>query len=351
MERLDIAIAGGGIMGLATALELTAAGRKVTVFDRTEAMSEASRAAAGMLAGEDPENPPELRELARYSLSIYPEFLARIEELSGTRIPIRTTQTIQGVEHLPAGATELSAAQLQQLAPGINPQGWHFYLMEERSFDAWDLAETLPAAATAAGVELREQTPVLHVRRIDNAVLVETPTGAFAAEAFLNASGAWSPALDSALPVAPRKGHMLTAELPGPHQTELVLRTPKVYIVPRGGNRYTIGPTLEDEGFNKDLHADRVQALFEKAQELWPVLRNAQVAETWVGLRPGSQDDLPIIDAAGPRCWVATGHFKNGILLGPGTARALSHWMLGRQPQIDLSPFRAARFSPAPVSS
>jgi glycine oxidase len=351
MDRLDVAIAGGGIMGLATALELAAAGRKVTVFDRTEAMSEASRAAAGMLAGEDPENPPALTELARYSLSIYPEFLARIEELSGSRIPIRTTATIQGVEHLPAGAAELTPEQLQELAPGINPNGWHFYRMEERSFDAWDLAEALPGAATAAGVQLREQTPVLRVRSTAGGVLVETPTGAYEAEAFLNTSGAWSPVLDSALPVAPRKGHMLTAELPGPDQTELVLRTPKVYIVPRGGNRYTIGPTLEDEGFNKDLHSDRIQALLEKAQDLWPVLRNAHVADTWVGLRPGSEDDLPIIDAAGPRCWVATGHFKNGILLGPGTARAVSRWILGRQPEIDLSPFRAARFSPASISS
>lgn len=351
MDRLDVAIAGGGIMGLSTALELAAAGRRVTVFDRTEAMSEASRAAAGMLAVDDPENPPELHNLARYSLSLYPEFLARIEELSGVRIPIRTTTTIQGVEHLPTGATELLPAQLQELAPGINPNGWHFYLMQERSFDAWDLAEALPGAARAAGIHLLEQTPVLRVLNRADAVQIETPTGVFEAEAFLNATGAWSPVLDSALPVAPRKGHMLTAELPGPLQTECVLRTPKVYIVPRGGNRYTIGPTLEDEGFNKAVHPERIQALFEKAHDLWPVLTNAQVAETWVGLRPGSEDDLPIIDTAGERCWVATGHFKNGILLGPGTARALSHWILGRQPEIDLAPFRAARFFPAAISS
>lgn len=349
MDRLDVAIAGGGIIGLATALDLAAEGRKVTVFDRTEAMSEASRAAAGMLAGDDPENPPELHQLAQFSLSVYPGFLARIEELTGTRIPIRTTVTIQGVEHLPPGATALTAAELEEIAPGIIPSGWHFYRMEERSFDAWDLAEALPGAARAAGIGLRERTPVLRVERRNGGLSVETTRGAFEASAFLNATGAWSPSLHSSLPVGPRKGHMLTAQLPGRRQTECVLRTPRVYVVPRGNGRYTIGPTLEDAGFDKEVYPDRIQALFQKAQELWPALRDGQIAESWVGLRPGSEDGLPIIDTAGEHCWIGTGHFKNGIMLGPGTGRVLSRWMLGDEPPVDLSPFRAARF--APVSS
>src|ERR1700691_4403015 len=136
MKTADVAIAGGGIIGLATALELAAAGRKVAVFDRGEAMSEASRAAAGMLAGKDPENPRELRELTRLSLALYPDFLARVEELCGAKIPVRTTTTVQGVRHLPAGEKALSDAEVQELAPGANSADCFFYWIEEKSFDA-----------------------------------------------------------------------------------------------------------------------------------------------------------------------------------------------------------------------
>lgn len=351
MHSADFAIAGGGIIGLATALDLTLAGHKVTVFDRGEAMSEASRAAAGMLAGTDPENPPQLRELAALSLSLYPEFLARVEELSGGRIPIRTTLTLQGTHHLPEGTTALAESEVQQLAPGIQTGEWSFFLIEERSFDAWDLAESLPAAVRAAGVDLREHTPVNRVTASGSGVQLETCAGPFHAGAFLNAAGAWAPVLDPALPVAPRKGHMLTASLPGERQTQCVLRTPRVYIVPRGDGRYTIGPTLEDVGFDKDVYPDRIQALFEKARELWPALRDASVADTWAGFRPGSADGLPIIDRSGEHTWIATGHFKNGIMLGPGTGRAVSQWMTGSPVAIDLAPFRMSRFAAVPAAS
>ena len=350
MKSADVAIAGGGIIGLATALELAAAGCKVAVFDRTEAMSEASRAAAGMLAGTDPENPPELAELARMSLSLYPAFLARVEELSGAKIPIRTTVTLQGVRTLPEGVTALRDVEIQKLAPGANTHGWSFYWMEENSFDAWDLAEALPAAALAAGIEMREHTSVRGLRAGNGGVELETSAGRIAAGSFLNAAGAWAASIHGNLPVSPRKGHMITAELPGKNQMQCVLRTPKVYIVPRGKGRYTIGPTLENAGFDKEVYPGQIQELFQKAQELWPTLREGTIAETWAGLRPGSDDGLPIIDQAEDHCWVATGHFKNGILLGPGTARVVGQWMTGGQPPMDLSPFRASRFAASCVS-
>jgi len=351
MKRADVAIAGAGIIGLTTALELAAAGWNVSVFDRSEAMSEASRAAAGMLAGGDPENPVELRALSRLSLAVYPEFLARVESLSGAKIPIRTTRTVQGVQHLPREATILSDAELQALAPGASGGAWQFIMLEELSFDAWDLAETLPAAVRAAGIALREHTPVLSVSGGKGGADIVTASGTHSAGAFLNATGAWAAALDRALPVAPRKGHMLTADLPGDLQMRCVLRTPAVYIVPRGGNRYTVGSTVEEAGFDRKVDPERIQELFSRAVALWPPLREANVAETWVGFRPGSEDGLPIIDQTGEHGWVATGHFKNGILLGPGTGRVLSEWMTGGQPPIDLSPFRLGRFALSPASS
>jgi glycine oxidase len=345
MRSADTAIAGGGIIGLATALELAGAGQKVTVFDRGEAMSEASRAAAGMLAGDDPENPGEIHDLARLSLALYPEFLNRVEDLSGKKIPIRTTVTVQGTRSLPRGKTALSQAEMEELAPGAHSDAWHFYLMEERSFDAWDLAEALPGAARAAGIEIRENNGVRSARSSTGGVDVETAGGLFSAGSFLNAAGAWASNIHEAAPVRPRKGHMLTAELPGERQMHCVLRTPSVYIVPRGGGRYTVGPTVEDAGFDKEVDPDQIQRLFHKAMELWPALRDGQIAETWTGLRPGSEDGLPILDAAGDHSWIAAGHFKNGILLGPATARTVSQWMTGGQPAVDLWAFRATRFA------
>ncbi len=351
MNRADVAIAGAGIIGLATALELTAAGCSVTVFDQSEAMSEASRAAAGMLAGADPEDPAELRELASLSLALYPEFLSRIESLSAKKIPIRTTRTVLGVRALPRGTKAVSETEVQSLAPGANTHGREFLLLAEQSFDAWDLAEALPAAARAGGIELRERTAVLSVHGAASGAELVTAAGSFSAGAFLNACGAWAPNLDRALPVVPRKGHMLTAELPGEVQMQCVLRTPQVYVVPRGGNRYTVGPTVEDAGFDRNVDPLRIQELFSRAVELWPPLRDASITETWVGFRPGSDDGLPIIDQTVDCCWVATGHFKNGIMLGPGTGRILSQWMRGQQPGIDLSPFRFGRFATSAAAS
>lgn len=348
MSATDVAIAGGGIIGLATAMELAAAGFGVTVFDKAEAMSEASRAAVGMLAGNDPENPPELRELARLSLRLYPEFLARVEELSGVKIPIRTTVTVQGMKHLPEGLTALNDAQVEDLAPGIAVNGWRFALLEEKSFDAWDLAEALPAAALRAGVAMREHCAVRQVRSGSGGVTVETAAGMFPAAVFVNCAGAWSAALN-AVPVSPRKGHLLTAVLPGTRQMRCVLRTAEVYIVPRGDHRYTVGPTVESAGFDKNVDQERIQELFHRAAQLWPPLREARVAETWTGLRPGSEDGLPIVDRLDANRWVATGHYKNGILLGPGTGRAMSQWICRETPEVELSAFRSGRFAAAPA--
>ena len=356
MKRTDVAIAGAGIIGLTTALDLATAGCKVTVFDRSEAMSEASRAAAGMLAGADPENPVELRKLAHLSLACYPEFLSRVEDLSQKKVPVRTTSTLQGVHHLPSGtkapeAKFLTEAEIQAVAPGANIEGWEFLQIQEKSIDAWDLAEAFPAAARAANIELREHAAVLSVHSGNGALEIVTAAGTFSAGLFLNATGAWAPGLEPAIPVAPRKGHMLTAELSGEVQMHCVLRTPNVYIIPRGANRYTVGSTVEDAGFDRTVDPLRIQALFSRATDLWPPLRDASIAEAWVGFRPGSTDGLPIIDQTAENCWIATGHFKNGILLGPGTGRVVSQWMLGRQPDVDLSPFRCGRFVLAAATS
>lgn len=344
MKTADVAIAGGGIIGLATALELAASGVRVVVFDRREAMSEASRAAAGMLAGTDPENPPELAGLARLSVSLYPEFLSRVEELSGAKVPVRTTRTLHGVRRAPDATTPLSKAEVLQLAPGARTSEWSFLHLDEQSIDPWDLAEALPAAAQAAGIELRERTAVSRVLSNNKSVELETSEGLFSAGAFLNATGAWASDIHPGLLVGPRKGHIMTVYLHSETQMQCVLRSSKIYIVPRGNCRYTIGATVENAGYNKDVDPERIEELFRRAVELWPPLRDATIVDTWTGLRPGSGDGLPVIDKADEYGWIATGHFKNGIMLGPGTGRVVKQWITGESPWVSLAPFRLSRF-------
>lgn len=349
MRQAEIAIAGAGIIGLSTALELASAGLSVTVFERGQAMRESSWAAAGMLAAADPENPAALRPLSQLSISIYPEFLAKVERLSGKRIPIRTTQTLQGSHTLPPQAEQLSPGAIQSLAPGLTPGSLSFFLLEEQSLDPRDIAKALPEAARAAGVVLLEQTSVLRVDSDSSPLKIHTTGGEWTADTFINACGAWAASLAD-VPIAPRKGQMLLVQSPEP--LAVTLRTPHLYLVPRGDGRIVIGATVENAGYDKEVCPSSIAALRSGAAELWPPIREAQILETWAGLRPAAADSLPVLGEEATneaksigRCWLALGHFRNGIMLAPGTARLLRQMILKEPLGIDPGAFSAARFA------
>ncbi|MGH9587351.1 MAG: NAD(P)/FAD-dependent oxidoreductase, partial [Acidobacteriaceae bacterium] len=126
-----------------------------------------------------------------------------------------------------------------------------------------------------------------------------------------------------------------------------------LYMVPRGDGRIVIGATVEDAGYDKEVCPSSIAALRSAAAALWPPIRDAQILDTWAGLRPGSSDSLPILgrDAAdgaeAARHWLALGHFRNGIMLAPGTARLLRQMILVEPLAIDPAPFSVTRF---PVS-
>lgn len=348
MPKKDIAIVGAGIIGLSAALDLALAGAQVTVFERGLAMHESSWAAAGMLAAGDPENPVELRALSTFSLGLYPDFLASIEHLSGKTIPILSTQTLQGAYSLPPNAHRLSAETLQALAPGLQEDGLKFYLLEEKCFDPRLLGDALVQAVKEAGVTLLEQTAVNSIESSAEMVHIYTTSGEFAADDFINASGAWASDL-SPIPITPRKGQLLLACHPhlyaDQHLTAAV-RTPHLYLIPRAEQHVLIGATVEDAGFDKLVDPAIIQSLHEKAADLWPPARDAQVVDAWSGLRPASPDSLPVIGSLAPHHWLALGHFRNGILLAPGTARLLRQLILKERLSVDLHHFAPGRFNP-----
>ncbi len=399
METADVVIAGAGIIGLAVALDLASHGLAVTVLDGGLAMAESSWAAAGMLAANDPENPPRLAELARLSLREYPQWLAQVESLSHSSVPIRTTVALQAIRtglHLnispdtarPVSRHQtLSPAELQILAPGLISGNREFLRLEEQSLDPRDLCFALPLAVQAAGVQILEKQAVLSIdaSALDGAVIIQTGAGSISAGHFVNCAGAWAgtAALHAARTtpaIAPRKGQMVTVQLNGGQGLDCVLRTPELYLVPRGEGRVVVGATVEHAGFDKTVEPHAIAGLLRAAAELWPPIAQAEVLESWAGLRPGSLDELPIIgplptpmpgpmptprrdvSEAGatqtpapsiphPNCWIAAGHFRNGILLAPATALLISQAIRGETTEIDLAPFHPARFDAESVNS
>jgi glycine oxidase len=353
MQHPDICIAGAGIIGLSLALELHHRGLRVTVFDRASPLAEASTAAAGMLAAHDPHNPPQLRALGELSLSLYPAFLDRIHDLSGIHVPFHTDTTLQALPpHVPADNI-LTANDLTRILPALHPSDHRFLLLDEHSLDPRELAAALLAAVRATTIDLRPHTPVLSVQSHLPSIEVHTPTGVVPAAQFVDCTGAWA-TTTPVFSITPKKGQMLAVSLPRSLPLHLVVRTPEIYIVPRTANstehRAIIGATIEDAGFDKTINPADIAKLHALAADLLPQLASAPILEIWAGLRPATPDGLPLLGAfpTRPNQYMATGHFRDGILLAPATAHLMAQTIMGEPTSIDLFPFSPARFISLP---
>ncbi len=315
-------------------------------------MSEASWAAAGMLSAEDPDHPAELTELVALSIRRYPEFLSTVERLSGHSVRLRTQATLMATTaahskfHRRDTPTcyAITADEAERRIPGLVADGRSFLWLEEASLDPRDLCVALPLAVTAAGAALQQETEVLAVTSHGNSVEVKTPGGTLRAGAFVNCCGAWAGGVQRLGTVEPYKGQMLNVRLRPPLELACVLRAPDVYMVPRGEGLVAIGATVERAGFDRRVEPSVVESLHAQAAELWPPIASAPVVESWSGLRPGTPDGLPLIGSAGlPHCWVATGHFRNGILLAPATALVIRQLLQGSVPAVKLDAFAPGR--------
>jgi glycine oxidase len=377
VKSWDVIVIGAGIIGLSLAIELNKRGLKVLVVEKGEPGREASWAAGGMLAPF--EAPRELHELTETSDRMYPEFVHELEDESGIKIDFRGQGALifsvdpfkKVIEHEQARLLQEHAAretrQLMASEPAIDGSGvadLRARFSPERSVDPRHLTAAAIVAAKHRGIDFSSGDQVLAIETSDGKTTgVRTNKTRFAANLVVNCAGAWagkigesqsdlsggempfpSPTRET-VPTRPVKGQMLYVAMPEKELLRHVVRTPKVYLVPRSDGRLLIGTTHEEVGFNKQTVPETIQKLYQEALKVVPKLAEARILEAWAGLRPGTPDNLPILGTtATPGYFVATGHFRDGILLSPVTAWVMGQLLVGEPTGFDLRPFEAGRF-------
>lgn len=372
MPTCDVAIIGGGIIGASIAFELAADNLRVSVLDSREPGREASWAAAGMLspAPDSPRDLP-LAPFACRSLELYPRFIAAVEEASGKRTayaregalevflsPDAEGQRDARLRELRQLAIAAEAISLNDARKAVGPVGpaarSALWLPHEGSVEPRLLIEALLAAARYRGVEVRPNCEVTSlIQQGDRCTGVIAAGEKIAAGHVILAAGCFSGRLGRGLsinalaPTRPVHGQMLALRpQPGAPAPRRVLRSKHGYLVPRQDGRIVAGSTNENSGFYKQVTAAGLSKILGSTLEICPALAGAEVIETWAGLRPGTPDDLPILGAAGIRgLWIATGHYRNGILLAPATAALFRELISGSEPSFDVARFSPMRFA------
>ena len=366
MNSPDVIIVGAGIIGCSVGRELARRRLRVLVLDRQEPGKEASWAAAGMLtpAAESVEALP-LVPLAKASLALYNEFIEQIEHSTGRATDYRRDgalevffgeraeerraewlATFRGSGFKPE---PLSAADLRRLEPALAADAAAGALLaDEGAVDNRLLSQAVADAARREGAEVRAGVDVVRILSSGGrAAGVETRQGPFAARHVVLAAGSFTSQIEGAeryAPTIPARGQM-AALRPAGGPLRRVVRGP-AYLVPRADGRLLVGATVERVGYEKAVTPAGIGRLLTDAGRMIPALADAPIVETWSGLRPDTPDHLPVLgptDVEG--LWFATGHFRNGILLAPATARALGEWITEGKTQVPVEPFSAMRFA------
>jgi len=364
VKTWDVVIVGGGIIGASAAFELAAERLRIAIVDRQEPGREASWAAGGMLspAPHAPGDIP-LVPFARESLGLYPEFVCAVEEVSGKSAGFARAGTLEiflephgEVERdkmiaenraLGLAAESISLEEARKLegsfSPAARAAAW---LPEECTVEPRLLMDAVLEGARRRGVEIRANCQA-------TALLCEHGqcTGIVAggkkmsAGRVVVAAGCYSGSLGVAdeiagntrasgenfaryAPTRPVRGQIVALKASEGVHLQRVLRSARGYLVPQRSGRILAGSTLEEAGFQKHTTAEGMRKILAGALDMLPALEGAEIVETWAGLRPGTPDDLPVIGPTDIEGLIAaTGHYRNGILLAPATARLIREWI------------------------
>jgi glycine oxidase len=371
-SKPNVAIIGAGVIGLAIAWRLAALGVAVRIFDRGAAGAGASHAAAGMLAACAEAEPGEeaLVALGRESQARWPAFAAELLAASGIDVELRPegtlllaltaddqarlTHQLVFQQKLGLPLQWISASDTRRREPHLAGKlAGAVFSPEDTQVDNRKLVAALRVAAEAAGASVSEYQPVSAISsrggRVDGIILGDDTK--VAADVVVLAAGAWARSIegvDAKLrpPVRPIKGQMLALRMDAAAPLlSHVVWAPSAYLVPRRDGRLLVGATVEEKGYDTSLTAGGILTLLEAAWRAVPAIEELAIDEMWVGHRPGSRDDAPIL-GAGPVDGLiyATGHHRNGILLAPITAHAIARLILDGVVEAVIRPFGIERF-------
>lgn len=350
----DTIVIGGGIIGASIAWKLAQAGLGVTLVDAGSVGGEASWAGAGMLApgGEIVSREPWL-DLALESMRVYPGFVAELQAASGVAIDYRACGGIdvalddeewqalssrgERQRALGIASSILDRKGLLEQIPlcGDREYAGALWYPDDTLVDPRDVMRALTIACRAAGVQIREgwRATTLHVSR--GSILVESPAERLHAPFTVLAAGAWSTGIaisGAALPVLPTafpvKG-LLTSYQLDPGTLSPLLRRGHTYLLQRSTGLMIAGTTSEEIGFNRSVDQHAIDDITSRVGEILPCIRRHQPTAAWAGFRPAADSPGPVIHRAGDTgLWLAYGHYRNGILLAPVTARLVSEGIL-----------------------
>ena len=373
----DVAVVGGGVVGLAVAWRAAQRGLSVTVLDRAQPGAGTSRVAAGMLAPvteADPSEPVVLR-LGLAAARAYPSFVAELAEASGrdpgylacgTLVVARDADEAEALAHehdfrrrLELPVKRLRASEARALEPALAPAlRLALSVPDDHAVDPRQLTSALVDGVRCAGAALVRASVVSLIGSGERVVGVVLNDGQrLGAEHVVIAAGAWSERIggldpEARVPLRPVKGQILFLRDPtGPGLLGRVVRMSDGYLVPRGDGRYVLGATMEERGFDTSVTAGAAFKLLRDASELVPGIGELVIEELCAGLRPATPDNVPAI---GPGAltglhW-AVGHYRNGVLLAPLTAELV---LAGIEGGALPDEFRAAlapsRFTRAPA--
>ena len=363
----DAIVVGGGVIGCTIAWRLAQQGLKVRLFERGKVGDEASRAAAGMLSPQaESQSKGPFFDLCLKSRLMYREFADELSDVSGIDVEYNDSGTLfvvlsgeddEETTRWAAWQTEaglplqpFSEDDIRRIEPAVTESATRaIFLPEEHQVENRRLMDSLKIAIGLAGVELVEDAEVTSLATAQNRVTGVVSAGKrFDAGSVIVAAGTWSSRLLEPLglnvKVIPARGQMIAVKGDGCPITRVV-HSSSVYVVPRRDGRILIGATVEYTGFKKEVTVSAINHLLKAGLELVPSLGQFAVVETWSGLRPDTIDHLPIIGPSGiDNLILATGHFRNGILLAPVTAELVADTVVQGRVSDDLKPFGVSRF-------
>jgi glycine oxidase len=338
----DVVVVGAGVIGCAVARELAIRGAKTLVVEARTIGAGATQASAGVLAPyiEAPSDGP-LHALTVQSLSLYDEFISSIGRESSVAIEYRRCGTLE-VAHEPKAAEQLKTlgewvrsknvdarwldpSEISGLEPALAATCGGLLVPSHGYVNALQLTSALADGARRHGAEIHTGRRVESVADHGDSASVIAGGGIYRARTVVVAAGSWSSEIARETTVAPVRGQLVRVRWEGP-PIQRILWSEQCYLVPWLDGTLLVGATVEQVGFDERVTAGGVKSLLNAASALVPAIADATFAEVRVGLRPATTSGLPIIRRSEqhPSVVFATGHFRNGILLAPLTAKLVA---------------------------